>query len=63
MRLAKQAGLPLVELPEPKTVDLDGCRLARVMWCTALVTLLVSGNHHERIQFFSQVGGDGEIPE
>lgn len=51
--LARQARLPLVELTETKTVfDLGGRTLARVRWQTAPLSLLVSGNHREQIQFY-----------
>lgn len=48
--LARQAGLPVVELTDPKTVlDLNGGTLARVTHRTETLTLLVSGNHCEHI--------------
>lgn len=51
--LARQAGLPLVRLAEPRVVqDLDGRTLARASFRTDTLSLLVSGNHHEQIQFF-----------
>lgn len=51
--LARQAGLPLVELPEPKEIlDLNGHTLAKVKHRTDLLTVLVSGNHREQIQLF-----------
>ena len=51
--LAKQAGLPVVQLPEPRTIqDLDGRTLARCTHRTTLLTLLTSGNHREQIQLF-----------
>lgn len=49
--LVGQAGLPLVELDDPRTVqDLNGRTLAHATSCTALLTLLVCGNHREKIQ-------------
>lgn len=51
--LAREAGLPLVKLPEHRTVhDLNGRTLARATHRTTSLTLLVSGNHREQIQFF-----------
>lgn len=51
--LARQAGLPLVELPEPKEIlDLNGHTLAKVKHRTDLLTVLVSGNQREQIQLF-----------
>lgn len=51
--LARQAGLPLVELAEPCTVeDLNGCTLARATHHTASLTLLISGNQDKQIQLF-----------
>lgn len=45
-----KAGLPVVELTDPKTVlDLNGRTLARVIHRTEALTLLVSGNHCEHI--------------
>lgn len=51
--LAERAGLPLEALAEPKQVlGLDGRVLARVTHRTALLALVVSGNHRETIQLF-----------
>lgn len=51
--VARHAGLPLVELTEPRTVqDLNGRTLARATHRTTSLTLLVSGNHREQIQLF-----------
>lgn len=51
--LAKQAGLPLVELAQPRVVqDLDGRTLETALLRTASLTLIVSGNHQEQIVFF-----------
>lgn len=52
-RLAEQAGLRLEPLTEPKQVlGLDGRVLVRVTHRTALLGLLVSGNHREMIRLF-----------
>lgn len=49
-QLARQAGLPLGTLSEAKTMlDLDERVITRVTHRTALINLLVSGNHRERI--------------
>lgn len=49
--LARQAGLPLFKLPEPKEIlDLDGHTLAKVMHRTDSLTLLMSCN--QQIQLF-----------
>lgn len=51
--LARQAGLSLIELAEPRTVqDLNSRTLARATHRTSSLTLLVSGNHRDQIQFF-----------
>lgn len=51
--LARQAGLPLVELDQPRVIqDLNGRTLAHATCHTASLTLLVSGNHREKIQLF-----------
>lgn len=51
--LAMQAGLPTVALWEPKSVqDLNGRLLARATHKTEPLTLLISGNHCERIQLY-----------
>lgn len=41
-----------IETPRPLRV-LVGYLLANINQCTKLITLLVSGNHQEKIQFFS----------
>lgn len=52
--LARQAGLPLVKLPQPKEIiDLDRCMLAKVMHRTDSLTILGFGNHCELISITS----------
>lgn len=52
-RLARQVGLPLVKLAEPKLVlDLDGHTLASITYCTDTLTLVFSGNHRKQIQLY-----------
>lgn len=51
--VARQAGVPLVTLPEPKTIlDLNRQLLARFTHRTAPVTLLIFGNHRKEIELF-----------
>lgn len=51
--LARWSKIPIETLTEPKTVlGLDGRTLAKVAHRTAPLTLLISGNHQERIQYF-----------
>lgn len=53
--LAREAGLPLIQLSEPCTdQDLNGRTLARARatHCTASLTLLVSGNHRKKMHLF-----------
>lgn len=52
-KLARQAGLPLVKLTEPKLLlDLDGRTLVSSIYQTNTVMLVVSGNHGEGIQLY-----------
>lgn len=49
--LTRQAGLPTVKLAEPKVVqDFNGHQLVRAMHRSEPMTLLILGNHRERIQ-------------
>lgn len=51
--IVTQHAIPIIPLPEPKTVSaVDGKFLARITHQTAPVTLLTSGNHCEHFQFF-----------
>lgn len=51
--LAQQAHLPVETLPKLKIIlDLDMEVLAGIMHWTQTITLIVSGNHLERIRFF-----------
>ena len=51
-QVAEQAGIKLVPLDVPvTTLALDGWLLAKVSHCTEPITLILSGNHQELIQF------------
>lgn len=52
VELAKQCNLPVQTLSHPiRANSLDGQLLAHVTQCTVPVTLCISGNHREEIQF------------
>lgn len=51
--LARQAGLPIMELPERRTIHyLNGCIRSRATHRTISLRLLIAGNHREQIQFY-----------